>query len=289
MIYTLKNEQLTLEIATLGAELRSVKNAEGTEFMWQGDSRYWGGTAPWLFPICGRLHGTGYTYQGVEYPMERHGFARRCEFAVREQSSTALTMVLTPNEKTRAVYPFDFLFEIAYRLDGNRVFVTLTVVNKGREIMPAAVGGHPGFSLPLGGVGSYDDCYLEFSTPCTPCKVIFSENLLDSGVRSPYPLEDGRRIPLSRELFANDAIFLCDMASAVTLRSKKSEHAVQVSYGDIPYLGIWSAASGGDFVCIEPWCGMASLEGVTALEEKSDMMQIAPGEARTVELDIAFC
>lgn len=288
MLYTLKNELLTVKIAARGAEPVSVVGADGTEFLWQADARYWGKTAPWLFPICGRLPGGAYTYGGVTYEMGCHGFARGMEFAPVAVSDTALTMLLQANEETKKQYPFDFSLEIAYRLEGNRLCCALKITNKGESVMPASIGGHPGFCVPVGGVGAYDDCYLEFSAPCTPRAVVFSVNLLDSGERVPYTPEDGVRIPLSHEMFQNDATFLCDVPREVTLRSKKSLHAVTVSYGEAPYLGIWSAANGGDFVCIEPWYGMASAEGVTAFEEKGDMFRLARGESRCVQMDMIF-
>ena len=50
----LKNEKLTVEISSHGAELQSIRNAEGREYLWQGDEKYWPRRSPLLFPIvCG--------------------------------------------------------------------------------------------------------------------------------------------------------------------------------------------------------------------------------------------
>jgi len=288
MIYTLKNEFLTVKIAARGAEILSVRSGDGVEYMWQGDSRYWDGTAPWLFPICSKLEGDVYTYGGKQYEMFCHGFAYTSEFTAHEVSDTALTMRLQANGETRKVYPFDFLLEISYRLEGNQLSCTMSVTNRDAAVMPVAVGGHPGFCVPLGGDGSFDDWKLVFSEPCTPRAVVFTENVLDSGKRIPYPLQNETTFPLSRELFVIDGTFFCDMAPAVTLCSDRSERAVTVRYGKIPYLGIWSEANGGDFVCVEPWYGMASLEGVSALEEKSDMLHLNAGEQHVMQMDIIF-
>ena len=38
---TLNNELLTVEVSDLGAELQSIKDDEGKEYLWQGDDRYW--------------------------------------------------------------------------------------------------------------------------------------------------------------------------------------------------------------------------------------------------------
>jgi galactose mutarotase-like enzyme len=60
MLFTLKNEKLRLTVESLGAEMRSLQTADGTEYLWQGDSRYWGDRAPNLFPFVGRLTNNSY-------------------------------------------------------------------------------------------------------------------------------------------------------------------------------------------------------------------------------------
>ena len=49
MTYTLKNEYLTVEINSYGAEVISARDAEGYEFIWKGAE--WSGHAPILFPV----------------------------------------------------------------------------------------------------------------------------------------------------------------------------------------------------------------------------------------------
>ena len=47
----LKNDLLTVIVSEKGAELQSIKDAEGKEYLWQADPRYWGRRSPILFPI----------------------------------------------------------------------------------------------------------------------------------------------------------------------------------------------------------------------------------------------
>ena len=49
----LKSDKLIVEFKTLGGALSSIKDNDGTEYLWQGDATYWSGQAPVLFPICG--------------------------------------------------------------------------------------------------------------------------------------------------------------------------------------------------------------------------------------------
>ena len=51
MIVTIQNECLTVDIEDLGAQLASVRNHHGTEYLWQGDADIWARRAPILFPV----------------------------------------------------------------------------------------------------------------------------------------------------------------------------------------------------------------------------------------------
>ena len=79
---TIRNHAMTVTVDELGAQLMSITAADGTEYLWNGDPAYWTGRAPILFPYVGRLTNDRYTYDGKEYEMTRHGFAKRSEFTV---------------------------------------------------------------------------------------------------------------------------------------------------------------------------------------------------------------
>ena len=40
MVIELKSDKLTVEFKTLGGALSSIKDAEGVEYLWQGDATY---------------------------------------------------------------------------------------------------------------------------------------------------------------------------------------------------------------------------------------------------------
>ncbi len=288
MIYTLKNEKLTVGILDVGAQVASAVSADGCEYIWQADPAFWGKHGPVLFPICSSLFEGKYTYKGKTYELGKHGFAKMMAFEGEQTSDTSVTLTLTDSDETRAVYPFAFSLKVTYTLNGDTLDCHVVMKNEGEDVMPATFGHHPGFSLPLGGEGDFSDYCLEFSESCAPRAVVFDKDFYDSGERAPYPLEDGRRMPLSHELFAIDGIFLAGMAEAVTLRSPKASHAVTVSYGDAPYLGIWSSANQGKFLCIEPWWGMASAAGVSDIMEKSCMFHLEGGEEKALSMAMRF-
>ena len=47
----IKNDSLSLSISEHGAELQSIKDINGKEYLWDGDPEYWPRHSPILFPI----------------------------------------------------------------------------------------------------------------------------------------------------------------------------------------------------------------------------------------------
>ena len=96
----IKNDQLCVEISALGAEMQSIKDAKGEEYLWYGDAKYWTGRSPVLFPIVGRLFGDHYRLHGQTFEMGQHGFARHQEFTLVAQGPQQVTYALHENEDT---------------------------------------------------------------------------------------------------------------------------------------------------------------------------------------------
>ena len=264
MLYTIENKKLCVQIASLGAELMSIKTkADGCEYLWQGDPKYWRSRACVLFPICGRLVDGYYTYEGKKYEMELHGFVRRREFTVFEQKEDAITFEFKADEQSLAIYPFDFTFRVTYALDGNKLVNKFTVINNGQAVLPYAVGGHPGFNVPFDGNGSFEDYYLSFGEKCEPEMFLLSPTCFLNGETAPFKLTCGTRLPLVHSLFDNDAIFLKNMAKSVTIKSKTTKKSLTVEYEDFDYVGLWHAMkSDAPFLCIEPWTGLPATDGI---------------------------
>ena len=104
---TLHGDGISATIVGQGAELVSLRDAEGTELLWQAGPA-WRRHSPVLFPIVGRLTGDQLRHQGRSYPMTQHGFARDKRFTWAEQGPRSCTLVLTDDADTRAHYPFAF-------------------------------------------------------------------------------------------------------------------------------------------------------------------------------------
>ncbi len=279
MIYIIENDKLKVKVSSMGAELQSVRRQEdNTEYLWQGDPTYWKGRATNLFPVCGRFFEGKYTYNGSTYEMMLHGFAKLQEFEVVRQDTAAITLQLKDNEETRSMYPFRFSLEISYVLTGETLNVTLIVHNLDDKTMIFAVGGHPGFNVPLEEGKSFEDYYIAFDDACDAKILCLSDTCFYIDKDAPFPLEDSRILHLRHDLFDKDAIFLKDTGSGVALCCADGKRSVHISYPDMPYIGLWHKPfSDAPFVCIEPWTSYPSIDGkVDDLETKQAMNHLDP-------------
>lgn len=275
-MFTLENDTLRISIASKGAELQSIyhKGFE-LEYMWDANPKFWAKRSPVLFPIVGALKEHTYRYGGKEYQLPRHGFARERVFSVERQAGNTITLSIQHDEASLKVYPFHFHFYIRYALVEHTIAVTYGVWNKGDEPMYFSVGGHPAFKLPLVNGTAYDDYELRFNKKETTGRwPIIGDGLIQTS--SKPLLQDSGTLPLSKDLFQQDAVVLKQLQSdTVTLRSDKTEHGIDFHFPGFPYLGLW-AAPGADFLCIEPWCGIAdSVESNGNLEHKEGIQTLA--------------
>ena len=145
----LKNEMLTIQVAEKGAELQSVKDNDGKEYMWQAGPQ-WNRHSPILFPIVCSVNNDRYTVDGKDYHLPRHGFARDMMFTVVSLTSEKVTMALHDSEETLKVYPYRFNLAVTYRLEGNKVHVIWHVENTDTKEIHFQIGGHPAFNMPSG-------------------------------------------------------------------------------------------------------------------------------------------
>ncbi len=287
--YTLQNDRLSITVQAKGAELISLYNkTQHLEYMWSGDSAFWGKHSPVLFPIIGALKNNTYYYNDKAYRLGRHGFARDMEFAVVEQTISSLGFSLLSNADTLQKFPFEFCFDIVYLLQQDRLTVTYKVKNTGSGDMYFSVGGHPAFKVPVAEGTGYDDYYLEFNkTENAGRWPISAAGLIETGAE-PLLLNTSK-LPLRKELFYRDAIVFKNLRSdAVRLLSSKHDKGFEFNFSGFPYLGIWAAKDAG-FVCIEPWCGIADpVNSSQQLTEKEGINHLDPGSVFERSWSVGF-
>lgn len=291
MIYILENDKLKVKISSMGAELQSIRRLEDDiEYLWQGDATYWASRATNLFPTCGRMIEGKYTYAGETYEIPIHGFAKLQEWTVLHQKSNAITLQIQDTAETRGMYPFKFSLEIAYTLTDETLSVAMIVHNLDDKTMIFAVGGHPGFNLPLAEGPAFEDYYIEFDKPCQPEKLCLSATCFYLNRTEPFPLEEDKRLAMKHSLFDNDAIFLTGMSDGVTLKCDGNPRYVHLSYPDMKFLGLWHKPhTEAPYVCIEPWTGVPALDGgINSLEEKLEMIHLEPQDIYRNAYSITF-
>lgn len=285
----LSNGLLSISIAEKGAELQSITRTDSNfEYLWSGDPAFWGKKSPVLFPIVGGLKNNQYIHKGNTYTLGRHGFARDQVFAVSEQTQDSITFTLHDSDASHAVYPFPFSFSVRYQLRENSLQVTYIVQNTGDGEMWFSVGAHPAFKVPLTNDTAFEDYYLEFSKSENTGKWPLSpEGLIELAPES--LLRNEQRLSLHKQLFYADALVLKHMASdKIAIKSGKTSHGVEMHFDGFPYFGIWSAKD-ADFVCLEPWCGIADHVNASGeLAEKEGIIQLAAGATWEKSWSVTF-
>lgn len=292
MIVTLQNECLTVDIEDLGAQLASVRNHHGTEYLWQGDADIWARRAPILFPILGRLKDNTYLLDGVAHKIGQHGFARDCIFELVEHSDTQAVFRLTDNAETRRLYPFSFSLTITYTLEGNRLTKNHRVKNRSEQVMYYELGVHDGFRAPLEEnetMAQYAIRLPGLDDAITPYGM--DEQAMVTPKGESIPLENGR-LSLTPATYNLDTVILDQPPKArAVLVDGQDRPRVTVDFPQFPYLGIWTQDKPFDtnYVCIEPWSTLPDATFVgRELKEKAGIRSLQPGQAEELSYTTTF-
>ena len=182
---------------------------------------------------------------------------------------------LEADAETRALYPFDFRLDAIYRLEEGALHWRLEATNLGDEPMPYALGLHPGFRWPL--AGSDKPHSLVFDGAERPEVPVIAPGGLFSTESRAVPL-DGRRLALTPDLMAQEALCFLDIASRGATFDNGAGLRLRVDLEDFPHLALW-ARPPAPFLCIEAWTGHGDPVGFAGeITEKPSMRTLAPGE-----------
>lgn len=197
------NQDLTVDVSSLGAEMQALRSSDGRSWLWTGDAAFWTGRSPILFPIVGKAPDDKIAIDGTVYPMSQHGFARRSEFALAASSETMCRFELVASDATRAVYPFEFQLAVVHAVEGRALTVTAEVTNRDPKPMPFGLGFHSAFAWPLPGAAGRDHI-VTLDNEGEPALV-----RLGGGLINPAPLPspfDAGRLVLDHSMFEQDAM-----------------------------------------------------------------------------------
>jgi galactose mutarotase-like enzyme len=282
----LKSEALSAEIDPQGAQLSILRDAQGRDLLWDGDPAFWGGRAPVLFPIVGTLNGGVYRWRGKLYALPRHGFARGRRFALVRNDMRQALFRLRSDEASRALFPFEFELDLAFRLAGVSIGIVATVRNVGRVPMPASLGFHPALRWPLPGGATRAAHVLEFDAEePAPIRRLDAAGLLKADAL-PTPVV-GRRLVLDDALFAQDVVIFDSLKSKRVTFGAREGTRIQVTFPDATHLGLWTRPGAG-FLCIEPWRGVADPVDFDAdFDAKPGVFTLQPGGETSLTMIIA--
>ena len=268
---TIYNDQLTVTIASLGAELQSIRDAAGVERLWQGNPAFWTGRAPILFPVAGGFRDDCYELDGQRYPMPKHGFVKKLDWTLESASAAEATFLMT--EKNPG-FPFDYELRARFTLKGNALAVTYAVENKDARDFWFSVGSHEAFATPEG-IEAYEIAFDETET-------VLNNPLVGNLIkREPETVLAGvRALPLKYSYFAVDALVLRTLKSrGVTLRSALHGREVRVDFPGHDTLMLWTKPGAG-YICIEPWCNSPDfVDADYRIDHKPGFLRLAPGES----------
>ena len=244
----IRNKHLTARISSFGAELQSlVLNETGREYIWYGTKEIWSGKSPILFPTVGMLLDGKYRFNGKEYRLNKHGFARNSDFEFEKPDEKTARFMLYESEKTLESYPFRFKLEIVFELCVNTLKVTHNVTNTGENEMYFSFGAHPAFNVK------------------NEAKIVFDEkeNLVTSRMDENGIITDEKEkivdnsnvLEIDEKTFLKDALIFENVKSKSGVLYEGEKKLLRFDWGDAPYLGFW-AKPGAPYVCIEPWYGV---------------------------------
>lgn len=267
----IKNHFLEVNFDTLGAELISLKSKD-KEFIWEGNAEFWNRQSPVLFPIVGSLKDDTYFFEGIEYLLPRHGFARDKDFTILAHSSDHIIFSLKSDADTLKVYPFHFELQIEYRLIENKLEMHYSVQNNSDFKMYFSIGGHPGFALSE----NFENYSLDFECQ-DELKFSLLENNLVSDETKILQTEQNK-LTLKYHLFEKDAlVFKNHKIESITIQ-EFGKNFLKISFIGFPDLGIWTKMN-APFICIEPWFGYADRVNTNhELKEKEGIINLKPNE-----------
>ncbi len=278
MKYHIQNEFLAVEAEDFGAELTSVR-AFSREWLWQNENGAWGGHAPVLFPYCGCFS----VYDnGKQYPLTKHGFARKAQFFLKEKGEDFITFCLQSNESAQRSYPYLFSLEITYRLQGAEILVEYRVKNCDNRTLYFGYGGHESYLFPC--EGEYKICFPQKEHFCS--LVHDGEGMLTGEMRD---LGEGTELTLKPEYFegGNTLIFGHIHSRSATLATAEGNLLAESVFEGMEHLLLWSPCP-EKTICIEPWYNLPDRVGDRREIAQKGLIAVPPNGEATAQRRIKY-
>lgn len=284
----LSNGHLTIKINEHGAELCSIKDSNGKEYLWQADPTYWKRHSPILFPIVGSVWNGEFKAEGKTYKMSQHGFARDSDFELVNKNENEITYALQYNEKTLEAYPYRFRLEIGYHLQDKTIKVMWKVINLDDKNIYFQIGAHPAFYYPNYGEDG-ERGFFRFDIKDEMRYLKIGEKACAS-LQEHIEKLDNHDLKLDVHTFDIDTFIVHDsQLKKVSLLDKNKNPYLSLTF-NAPVVGLWSPPTkNAPFVCIEPWYGRCDRENFTGeFKDRDNVNMLKVGESFSAEYTISI-
>ena len=119
-------------------ETEDIYGASGTLLFGLGRRLFYFQSAGLLKDNSTMIHGR----KSLQF-LRKHGIVRHSEQAVvKNRVPDSITFQLTYDEHSLLVYPFKFVLEITFSLEGKKLLISHCIQNEGTTNMPVHLGGH---------------------------------------------------------------------------------------------------------------------------------------------------
>lgn len=280
---TIKNDYITAKISPLGAELKSMQFND-TEYIYEGRPEVWNGSAPVLFPFCGGMKDGKFTFDGKEYELPKHGYARKTLFEVESSEETKAVFLHKSNDETKKYYPFDYELRVIFTLEEKTLKIDYNVKNTGKGEMYFGIGSHEAYYTPEG-IEDYDVIFDEPQTLETT--QVFGNALGD--VKTPV-LYEGTVLPLYEQYFTIDALVFENINfNSAMLKNRKTGRKLRVNFPDAKIFLLWHKPN-SSYICLEPWrsCPDSVLTESHELSEKNGIVKLPENDVYNYHHDITL-
>ena len=277
--------------STVGGELRSYK-LNGKSYVWEGNPDFWASSSPVLFPnVCATID-ESVKFEGVAYPLKKHGFARKQEFTLYEADANKLVYLLTQNAETKKVYPYDFNLFVTHTICDEGFTTEFKVVNTDKKPIIFTIGGHPGFNCPMNEGEKFSDYKLVFEKE-EKVDVIYTTNYgggyIDPSFKPVGKLQNTNEWELNHDDYEVDVLIAPALKSRkVKLVHKVTGKGIEMDFNGFSALGVWTPPKKqAPFVCLEPWNGLPANIGETGnFEDKPYAITLPAGAEYSVSYTV---
>lgn len=261
----IENKNFKMTINDIGGSLCSLidkRNKE--ELIHQINDGGWPVQDVMIFPLIGQYE---FEVNNKIYNMPtRHGFIRnkKLEFNKIKENEIIATYIST--DEDLVYYPYKFKYEITYILDEDKYILNFKITNLDAKTMHYSIGNHLG-------IKTNNKCYIDLKN--NQNILLLKDGLIDLNEQK----FEYNKFKLEPEIFSKyDTLVFKNNTKELMLVT--ITHRLIYRF-EAPLIAIWQNPSTNNFVCIEPWWGIASyVNNEKELEKRAFIEKLDPNNSK---------